>query len=186
MRQMDTELEIVGWREWVRLPNLGIRRIKAKVDTGARSSSLHVFDLEEYVQDGQAFVRFGMHPRQRNTAFTVEASAPIFDKREVKSSTGESTLRHVIRTSVLLLGREIEIDLTLTNRDQMGFRMLLGREAIRNRFLVDSGRSYLGGRPTKSKKRQSRKGTKSKFSIPKKLPSTWNRENPICFFARNS
>ena len=128
---------IVGWREWVSLPDLGIERIKVKVDTGARSSSLHAYDLQEFERGGERWVRFKVHPAQRNSAQVVQ----------------------VIVTNIALLGFTWPVELTLANRDAMGFRMLLGRQAFRRRFLVDGGRSYYGGKPKrkKSKHRKTRR-----------------------------
>ena len=141
-----TKLPIIGWREWVELPDLGIRRIKAKVDTGARSSSVHASEIEEIERDGLHFVRFKIHPFHRQPDQKVEAEAKVLDFREVKSSSGNSTNRPVILTNVALLGLNWPVELTLADRSEMGFRMLLGREAIRGKFLVDGGRSYFGGR----------------------------------------
>lgn len=138
------------------LPQLGISSIKLKVDTGARSSSLHVIDLEEYRDGDRRLVRFKVHPPQRNTETTVTAEAEVLEYRNVKSSSGERSLRPVIVTEIEVLGERWVIELTLANRDQMGFRMLLGREAIRGRFLVDAGRSYFNGRPLKKRKKKSR------------------------------
>lgn len=142
-------LPVIGWREWVGLPDLGIRTIKAKVDTGARSSALHAFDLEEFRRKGEQWVRFKIHPVQRMNKgkSVVEAEARVLEVRSVRSSSGKATLRPVIVTSISLLGITWQVELTLANRDQMGFRMLLGREAFRKRFLVDAGNSYYGGRP---------------------------------------
>lgn len=142
-------LQIIGWREWVSLPDLGVEKIKAKVDTGARSSSLHVFDVEKFVLDGVEMVRFQIHPLQRKKKNTITATAPILEYRSVKSSSGKSQVRPVIQTTIGLLGGEWEVELTLANRDEMGFRMLLGREAFRGRFLVDAGQSYYGGKPSR-------------------------------------
>ena len=142
MPSHSESLPIVGWREWVSLPELGIKRIKAKVDTGARSSSLHAFDIEPFERDGESWVRFKVHPVQRNEHKEVVAEAQVLEHRSVRSSSGESSTRPVILTSVVLLKQRIEVELTLANRDAMGFRMLLGREAVRGRYLVDSGRSY--------------------------------------------
>jgi hypothetical protein len=152
---------VIGWREWISLPSLHIARIKAKVDTGARSSSLHAFDVETFTRRGKQFVRFGVHPLQRDAESSVAAEAEVFEFRRVKSSSGHSTLRPVILAEVEVLGRRWTIELTLANRDQMGFRMLLGRQAVRGRFLVDAGRSYYGGRPeTKRRRRKKRKRMK--------------------------
>lgn len=141
------KLPIIGWREWVQLPQLGIAKVKAKIDTGARSSSLHAYDLKYEERDGKQWVRFKVHTRQRSTADQVVAESPVLEFRKVRSSNGQVTKRPVILTKVDLLGQLCEIELTLANRDSMGFRMLLGREAIRGRMLVDSGASYLSGVP---------------------------------------
>ena len=150
---------VVGWREWVSLPDLAVAGIKAKVDTGARSSSLHAFDVKVFEQDGSQFVRFKVHPLQRSTRETVEAVAPVLEFRKVKSSSGHAAQRPVIVTTVEVLGQSWPIEVTLANRDEMGFRMLLGREAVRGRMLVDAGRSYYGGRPPKPTRRRSPKRT---------------------------
>ena len=152
-------LPVIGWREWVALPDLSIKKIKVKVDTGARSSSLHAFDLHEFKRQGETWVRFKVHPIQRETKTTVEAEAKILEYRSVRSSSGKATLRPVVVTHVELLGELWPVELTLANRDEMGFRMLLGREAYRGRFLVDAGKSFYGGKPKRRKKtkRKSRK-----------------------------
>ena len=146
---LKRELPHVGWREWVSLPKLGVPRIKAKIDTGARSSALHAFDIEFVKRHGDAYVRFVLHPLQRRAKGSVSVEVPLLGERHVKSSNGHVSRRPVIRTEVELLGERREVELTLVSRDQMGFRMLLGREAIRDAFLVDPGRSYAGGRPRK-------------------------------------
>lgn len=137
---------VIGWREWIALPELGIDRIKAKVDTGARSSSLHAYDVERFETDGRPMVRFVIHPIQRETRTAVRAEAELVDRRSVRSSSGAETLRPVILTEVAFMDRRWRIELTLTRRDEMGFRMLLGRQAVRGRFVVDPGRSFLGGK----------------------------------------
>lgn len=133
----------MGWREYLTLPALGIEQIKAKVDTGARSSALHAFDIEQIERDGVVLVQFKVHPQQRSTAVTIASEAPLLDQRTVKSSGGHAQLRPVVKTLVTVGEHTWPIELTLTSRDQMGFRMLLGREAVRRRFWVDPGRSYL-------------------------------------------
>ena len=138
-----SDLTIIGWREWLGLPDLDLARIKAKVDTGARSSSLHAYDIEVFTRRGRDYVRFTVHPVQRETKTTINCVAALHEHRHVKSSSGHREYRPIIRTLIELGGERWPIDLTLTTRDAMGFRMLLGREAIRKRFLVDSGRSYL-------------------------------------------
>jgi hypothetical protein len=134
---------VVGWREWIGLPSLGIPAIKVKIDTGARSSSLHAFDVETFERDGAPWVRFVVHPWQRDADTTVHAEAPVLEFRHVRSSSGHLTHRPVIRAAVELDSRRWQIELTLAARDEMGFRMLLGREAVRGRFIVDPGRSYM-------------------------------------------
>jgi hypothetical protein len=138
-----TDKPVIGWREWVSLPDLGVEWIKAKIDTGAKSSSIHAWDIE--VDDGTAEVQFNLYPQQDDESFVVAVHAPLVEHREVRSSNGEVDVRPVIRTPTLVRGHAYDIELTLTSRDEMGFRMLLGRSAIRRRFLVDAGRSFLGG-----------------------------------------
>jgi hypothetical protein len=141
------ELPIVGWREWIALPDLGVNWVKAKVDTGARSSSLHAYELETFSRADAEWVRFAIHPWQRSVRNASRVEAQLFEWRNVRSSSGASERRPVIRTSVALGGQHHAIDLTLTRRDDMGFRMLLGREAVRRRFLVNPGKSFLTGKP---------------------------------------
>ena len=148
------ELPVIGWREWVRLPDLGIEPIKAKVDTGARSSSLHTSKLQEFERDGVKWVRFHVHPKQRNNAESVEVEAMVLDFRSVRSSSGKAEIRPVIVTNIELFGITWPAELTLASRDQMGFRMLLGREAFRGRFLVDAGKSFYGGTPKRKTRRK--------------------------------
>lgn len=150
------DLSVVGWREWVAVPAWGITAIKAKVDTGARTSALHAFDLHEVDLDGTMHARFEVHPWQRSARDPVEVTTPIIDQRAVTSSTGNSRVRPVVMVPIEVAGRLHTIEVTLTRRDDMGFRMLLGRQAIRKRFLVDPGRSYLGGRPDRATIRRNR------------------------------
>ncbi len=142
---MTPERTTVGWREWVALPLLDVVRIKAKVDTGARTSALHVENLDLDEDDGLVTARFQVLPRQRHDDDRVAATAVVIDQREVRSSSGAVDLRPVILTDITIAGTTVRAELTLTNRDEMGFRMLIGREALRPAFLVDAGRSYLGG-----------------------------------------
>lgn len=135
-------LPIVGWREWVRLPALTPHPVKAKVDTGARTSSLHAFDLE--VADGMA--HFSVHPHQRSDTDETRVSLPVVDHRHVRPSTGASERRVVVATTLLVGPHQFEAELTLSDRDAMGFRMLLGRTALRDVFLVDPALSYVQGR----------------------------------------
>ncbi len=137
------DFKAIGWREMIALPQLNIDRIKAKIDTGARSSALHAFDIEELSKNGKSIVRFRVHPLQKNNDITIIAEAPLIEYREVKNSGGTVELRPVVKTEIALRKKKWGIELTLTNRELMGFRMLLGREAVRNKFLVDPGKSYL-------------------------------------------
>ena len=148
-RRQSQPRPVIGWREWVRLPGLGIDAIKAKVDTGARSSSLHAYDIERFRRKGVRMVRFRVHPIQRDFRTTVHAEARLVDLRKVRSSSGAVSLRPVIVTAVELAGERWDIEVTLTRRDAMGFRMLLGRQAIRGRLAVDAGRSFVGGIPAR-------------------------------------
>lgn len=150
---MGKDIELIGWREWLSLPELGIKAIKAKIDTGARTSALHAFSVESYQEDGIQMVRFGMHPLQKNTDFEQWCSAKVIDEREVCDSGGHREIRYVIRTPVKLGTHQMDIEITLTNRDTMKFRMLLGRTAIAGDFSVDPGASYLLGKPRKSARR---------------------------------
>jgi len=143
---------VLGWREWIKLPQLGLA-IKAKVDTGAKSSSLHAFDIEYFGRSNKRMVRFRVHPVQRETATTVVIEAPLQDQRKVRSSTGEAKVRPVIVTPLQIAGEAWPIELTLATRDMMGFRMLIGREAVRRRYLIDPGRSFLMGAPLTRKDR---------------------------------
>ncbi len=137
----------VGWREWVALPQLGIGHIKAKVDTGARTSALHAFSVKPFRERGALHVRFAVHPLQKRQEPVAECSAEVSDYRWVSDSGGHREKRFVIITPVLLGDFEWPIEMTLTNRDTMQFRMLLGRTALKGRFVVHPGRSYLIGKP---------------------------------------
>jgi hypothetical protein len=144
---MPQEKFVLGWREWVCLPALGIPRIKAKVDTGARTSTLHAFYVETFLERGQRRVRFGLHPHQVRTDIERHCVEDVLDEREVTDSGGHRELRVFIRTPVILGGRRYLIQVTLTDRDTMRFRMLLGRTAMRGRFLIDPKRSFAAGEP---------------------------------------
>ena len=164
--------KVIGWREWVSLPGLGIKFIKAKIDTGARTSSLHAYNIELLKRRGKAWVRFEVHPIQRNTDITQIIEAPLLEQRYVTNSGGKRTLRPVIETPIVILGEEVKAELTLIGRSEMGFRMLVGREAMRRRFQVDPGKSYLGGKP-KVKKSALSIRKKRKIPVERRVRKLW-------------
>ncbi|NNC12694.1 hypothetical protein HII28_12495 [Planctomonas sp. JC2975] len=146
---------VVGWREWVTLPRIDVPWVKAKIDTGARSSALHAFDIEEL--DGGARVRFRVRPWQDSNRDAVVVECPVHDRRMVRSSSGHTQRRYVVVLELELFGRTVKAETTLTNRDQMGFRMLVGRQALRQGgFVVDPGRSFVGGRAPRPVRRRNR------------------------------
>ena len=142
----DSAVATLGWREWVALPDLGLAAIKAKVDTGARTSALHAFLIEPYCDNDVDMLRFLIHPIQHNDDFVVECHCPVLDQREVTDSGGHREMRYVIESEVVIGDNHLPIQMTLTNRDTMAFRMLLGRRAMEDRFLVDPGASYVNGK----------------------------------------
>jgi hypothetical protein len=137
---------LVGWREWVALPELGVPAIKAKVDTGARSSSLHTLDMEIFDRDGVDWVRFHVQPLRRYRKIAFEGEAPVVDYRNVRDSGGHTTRRPYIRTRLEMGGHSWQIDINLTERGDLLFPMLLGRVALQRRCHVDPASSYLLGR----------------------------------------
>jgi ribosomal protein S6--L-glutamate ligase len=134
---------ILGWEEWVMLPELGLGAIKAKVDTGARTSALHAFYVESFGPPRAPKVRFGVHPLPRRSDIAVECTARLIDRREVKSSNGKIEERYVIETPIRIGERQWRIQVTLANRDMMSYRMLLGRQAIPRDGLVKPSASFL-------------------------------------------
>ncbi|QIK67347.1 ATP-dependent zinc protease [Nocardioides sp. HDW12B] len=152
----DNSYTVAGWREWVSLPDVGVTWIKAKLDTGARTSAIHAFDITETEQEGAPWVRFSVHPWQGSDEDAVEVSLPVLDRREVRSSSGHSEERLVVCMDVTLMGIVTPAEVTLSRRDEMGFRMLIGREALAQGFAVDPSRSYVGGRPRLAVRRRNR------------------------------
>lgn len=143
----------LGWREWVSLPELGIDRIKAKIDTGARTSAIHAFHIAVFREQGRDKIRFCIHPVQRRTDIEMTCVADLIDRRDVMDSGGHRERRYVIMTPVNIGRQQWPIEITLTDRDIMNFRMLLGRTAMKDRVLINPAASYLLGKPSRSRKR---------------------------------
>lgn len=146
----------MGWREWVALPGIGLPWVKAKIDTGARTSTLHAEDVEEFDRDGEPWVRFTVHPWQDSSEDALRVECPIHDRRQVRSSTGHVQRRLVVRMDLTLGGRTVPAEVTLSRRHRMGFRMLVGREALRQGYVVVPDRSYAAGKPPKDVRRRNR------------------------------
>lgn len=144
---------VVGWREWAGLGAIGVPWIKVKVDTGARSSALHAYDVEELAGDR---VRFTVQPWQDSDADSTVVECAVHDRRQVRSSSGHVEERIVVLLELTLAGRSVLAETTLSNRDQMGFKMLVGREALRRGFVVDPGASFVGGRAPREVRRRNR------------------------------
>ena len=145
---MLTEKVIVGSEEWCSFPILGIPTIKARVDSGAKTSALHAINIAPFIKDGENWVKFDINPIQNNVKTIIHCESKLIDKRIVKSSSGFREQRYVIGSELEIGGKNWSIEITLTNRDSMGFRMLLGREAMSGRVLVDPEQKYLLGEPT--------------------------------------
>lgn len=141
------ERPLIGWREWALLEGLGLPPIKVKIDTGARSSALHATKLKTFERDGQTWAAFTIHPLQRTIKQSQRVELPVFEFRRVRSSNGHEADRPVVLTPVVIGQTRWMLELTLADRDAMGFRMLLGRQAMRKRFQIDPGKSYLQGIP---------------------------------------
>lgn len=143
----------IGWREWVALPELGIDSIKAKIDTGARTSAIHAFHIETFRDQGRDKIRFRIHPIQRRLDIEKTCVADLIDRRDVMDSGGHKERRFVICTPLKIGDQQWPIEITLTDRDIMNFRMLLGRTAMKGRMLINPGASYLFGKPQRLRKR---------------------------------
>lgn len=142
----DTSKLVVGSEEWCAFPGLGIPAIKARVDSGAKTSSIHAFNIHRFRREGQSWVSFEVHPLQNNRRTVIRCECPVIDKRSVKSSTGIPETRYVINATLKAGNEAWDIELTLANRDSMGYRMLLGREAMSGRMLVDPALSFCLGK----------------------------------------
>lgn len=138
------------------LPDLGVDWLKAKIDTGARTSSLHAFEIQEFERDGVSWVSFRVKPWQDSQEDAVVVESPVHDRRAIRSSSGHAQERLVVEMLIRLHDREVLAEVTLSNRDEMGFRMLIGREALRQGYMVDPARSFLGGRAPREARRRNR------------------------------
>ena len=135
--------QIIGWRERVALPTLGIDSINAKIDTGAATSALHVTGIVESLKEGEVWLDFSVHPTQRSHAGSFRTGAWKVGERSVRNTGGKSELRPVIKIPIKVGDRRFRTDITLTRRDLMGFRMLIGRRTLRRRFIVDTSKSWV-------------------------------------------
>jgi hypothetical protein len=146
LKKDQSDVLTFGWREWVKLPDLGLAVIKAKVDTGARTSALHAFDLRPFIEDGKQCIEFSIHPKQRDLDTVQICQADVLGERLITDSGGHQEKRWVIETGLVIGEHTWPIEMTLTARDNMKFRMLLGRTALKNKALVDASASYLVGK----------------------------------------
>ena len=146
-KKSKDDLITVGWREWVYLPELGLPWLKAKIDTGARTSCLHAFSIEPFEKNQKKWVRFGIHPNQDDTDTEIYCEAEVVDERVVTDSGGHQEERYVISSRLVMGQLDLPVELTLTNRDTMRFRMLIGRTAMENRIVVNPTASFLLGKP---------------------------------------
>lgn len=158
--KITTKKMVVGWREWVGLPSLGVEAIKAKIDTGARSSALHAFNVEPYDLKGEEWVRFAVHPMQRNDSVEIGCVARVADRRWVVNPGGRRQKRILIETTIRVGTSSWPIELSLTDRDDMGFRLLIGRTAMHGRFRVDPDLSYRADREDAPRRKRKNKTPK--------------------------
>lgn len=142
-KKKENQKLIAGWREWAQLPDLDIEMIKVKIDTGAKTSALHAFQVTPFTHMGKDWVQFDLHPIQDSDSVVHTCTCPIVDFRWITSSTGHKQQRFVIHTTLRIGDFSSSIEISLANRDEMGFRMLVGRDAIKDHLLVDSARSFL-------------------------------------------
>jgi len=153
--RMDSEVKkeskIIGWREWATLPDLGLMAVKGKIDTGAKTSSLHAYDIELEEKGAKTYVHFKVHPLQHDFSVVIKCRALLVDKRHVTDSGGHKEERYVIRTTMILAGIKKRIELTLTNRETMKYRMLIGRAALKH-FYIDPSQSYLAKKTIKQRR----------------------------------
>lgn len=140
----------------MQLPDIGVPWIKAKLDTGAQTSSIHAYDVKPFSNDGADWVRFKVRPWQESDEDEVVVECPVHDRRRVRSSTGHVQERIVVQMRIVLMGRAVTAEVTLSRRDSMGFRMLIGRQALRRGFVVASDRSFLGTRAPRAARRRNR------------------------------
>jgi hypothetical protein len=150
-KELKTDSKIIGWREWVSLPDLSLGAIKGKIDTGAKTSSLHAFDIAVETKGTKSYVLFKVHPLQQDFSVVVNCRALLVDRRIVSDSGGHKEERYVIRTTLLIAGIKKRIELTLSNRESMKYRMLIGRAALKH-FYIDPTQSYLSGKSLKQKR----------------------------------
>lgn len=143
----ESHIITIGWREWVGLSELGIPAMKAKIDTGARTSCIHTFRQEEFERNGQSWIRFWVHPLQKDTKQEIICEAEIIDKRFVRDSGGRQEFRPVIKTDIFLGDSRWEVEITLSNREEMLFRMLLGRTSMLGKLSINPALSYTQGKP---------------------------------------
>jgi hypothetical protein len=160
-RKIENKL-IVGWREWISIPDLGIKSIKAKMDTGARTSALHTYFIEPTGSSEKPLVRFGVHPSQKSDKNGIICTADVIDQRRIVDSGGHPELRYIIRTSIVVGGEKWPVDLSLTNRANMRFRLLIGRSAISEKLIIDPHHSFTLGKPFKSKRNKNQNTTHEK------------------------
>ncbi|QEN09412.1 hypothetical protein EXM22_16030 [Oceanispirochaeta crateris] len=143
------KLTPIGWREWASFPDWGIDYIKVKIDSGAKTSSIHVDDLVYFEKENTSWVRFKVSPWQKSNEDQMTVESPVHSQREIRSSSGYLEKRPVVVVLLKVAGKVLEVELSLTNRSKMGFRMLLGREALNGNFQIITGKSYLSGKPPK-------------------------------------